>query len=138
VAQFATLCYVAKYDMPTLGQHYTREEIAAEHGGGTMEFLPVLAGKVVCACLRTDTEYNPEAPNVILPGRGREIEYSAKLLIQQGGPIPVYLMRAPDAWEFVGFYEVENSTHFKADLTQYEMQTGRLVTSAIFMREVPK
>ena len=124
--------------MPTLGQHYTREEIAAEHGGGTLEFLPTVAGKVVCACLRTDPEYNPEAPEVILIGRGREMEYAAGLLIQQGGSIPVYLMRAPDAWEFVGYYEVEKSTRFKADLTHFELQTGRKVTRAIFMRAVQK
>ena len=132
------LCYITHKDMPTLGQHYTREEIAAEHGGGTLELLPTVAGKVVCACLRTDPEYNPEAPRVILPGRGREIEYSAGLLVQQRGPLPIYLMRAPDAWEFVGVYAVESSTRFKADITHYELQTGRKVTRAIFMKEVLK
>jgi hypothetical protein len=124
--------------MPKLGQHYMREEIAAEHGGGTIEFLPTVAGKVVCACLRTDPEFNPEAPKVILPGRGREIEYSAGLLIQQHDAIPVYLRRAPNAWEFVGYYEVESSTRLAAAITHYELQTGRKVTSAIFMREVQK
>jgi len=47
-------------------------------------------------------------------------------------------MRAPDAWEFVGYYEVEKSTRLKADLTHFELQTGRKVTRAIFMRAVQK
>ena len=114
----------------------TREEIAREHGGSIIEFLPRVAGRVVCACLRTDPDYNPEAPRVILPGRGRDIEDSAAALIGQCGPIPVYLKRAPNDWEYVVDYEVESSTRLPVDIARYEQMTGRAVTSAIFMREV--
>jgi hypothetical protein len=120
--------------MPTLGQTYTREQIAAEHGGGIIEYLPRIGGQVVCACLRTDPEYNPEAPRVILPGRGRDIEESAATLVEQEGPIPVYLKRATNAWEFVGNFEVESSSQLPADLATYEAMTGRAVTRVIFMR----
>lgn len=122
--------------MPELGQTYTREEIAAEHGGGIREYLPNVAGRVVCACLRTDPDYNPEAPRVVLPGRGRDIEESAAILIEQRGPVPVYLKRATNAWEYVGDYQVESFTRSAADIARYEQMTGREVTSAIFMREV--
>jgi hypothetical protein len=121
--------------MPTRGQHYTREEIAAAHGGSIIEFLPRAGGRVVCACLRTDPDYNPEAPQVVLPGRGRDIEDSAATLVRQGGQIPVYLKRATNAWEYIGDYEVESSSRLPADIARYEAQTGRAVTSAIFMRE---
>lgn len=122
--------------MPTQGQPYTREEIAKAHGGSAIEYLPRVGGRVVCACLRTEPEYNPEAPEVILPGRGPVIEESAAALIEQRGPIPVYLKRGSNSWEFVGYYEVERSSRLPADITPYEIQTGRKVTCAIFMREV--
>lgn len=119
--------------MPTLGQHYTREEIAAAHGGGTVEYLPNVNGQVVCACLKTDADYNPEAPRVILAGQGFERERAAKWLCEQGGPIPMYLKRAPNAWEFVGTFIVENFSTAPDVLAEYERQTGRQVTRAIFM-----
>ena len=121
--------------MPTRGQHYTREEIAAAHGGSIIEYLPRAGGRVVCACLRTDPDFNPEAPRVILPGRGRDIEDSAADLVEQRGPIPVYLKRATNVWEYVGDYEVESYSRLPTDIARYEAQTGRAVTSAIFMRE---
>jgi len=121
--------------MPIRGQQYTREEIAAAHGGSIIEYLPRAGGRVVCACLRSDPDYNPEAPRVILPGRGRDIEESAAMLVDQHGPIPVYLKRATNAWEYVGDYEVESSSRLPADIKRYEEQTGRAVTRAIFMRE---
>jgi len=121
--------------MPTRGQHYTREEIAAAHGGSAIEYLPRVGGRVVCACLRTEPDYNPEAPRVILAGRGPVIEESAAALIEQRGPIPVYLKRGSSAWEYVGDYEVERSSRLPADIAHYEAQTGREVTCAIFMRE---
>lgn len=122
--------------MPELGQHSTREEIAAEHGGSIIEYLPRVGGRVVCACLRTDPDYNPEAPRVILPGRGRDIEDSAAALVEQRGPIPVYLKRATNDWQYVGDYDVERSSRLPADIARSERMTGRAVTSVIFMREV--
>src|SRR5438034_11838776 len=121
--------------MPIRGNQYTREEIAAAHGGSAVEYLPRVGGRVVCSCLRTDPDYNPEAPRVILPGRGPVIEESAAALIEQRGPIPVYLKRSLGDWEFVGDYEVESSSRLPGDIARYEAQTGRAVTSAIFMRE---
>jgi len=121
--------------MPSRGQCYTREEIAAAHGGGTIEYLPNVADRVVCACLRTDPNYNPAAPRVILPGRGRDIERWAGVLCAQRGPIPIYLKRAPNTWEHVGYYEVEGFSQSPADIARYEAQTGRAVTRAIYMRE---
>ena len=85
---------------------------------------------------RTDPDYNPEAPRVILPGRGRDIEKWADVLCKQGGPVPVYLKRAPNEWEFVGDYEVESFSQLSKDIACYEIQTGRAVTRVIYMKEV--
>lgn len=124
--------------MKTRGKHYTREEIAAAYGGSAVEYLPRVGGRVVCACLRTDPEYNPEAPEVILVGRGPIIEESGAALIAQHGPVPVYLRRGMNHWEYVGDYEVDRSSRLPADIMRYEIQTGRKVTCAIFMKEAEK
>jgi hypothetical protein len=122
--------------MPIEGQRYTREQIAAAHGGSPIEFLPSVSGRVVCACLRTDPAYNPEAPRVILPGRGRRREQAAAVLRRQRDAIPIHIKQVPNAWKFVGFYEVENSTQARAEIDRYEKQTRRGVTSVIYMRKV--
>jgi hypothetical protein len=77
--------------MLTLGNQYTREEIASELGGSAIEYLPRVNGIVVCACLRLD--YNPDAPKIILAGFGPQIEESAEMLCKQRGIIPVFIKR---------------------------------------------
>ena len=121
--------------MPIKGHSYTREEIAARHGGSSIEYLPSDGGRVVCACLRTDPDYNPDAPRVILPGRGPVIEHSADILTRQPGPIPIYLKRNTNVWEFVGNYEVESFSQSPTDIAKYEAQTGRPVSMVIFMKD---
>jgi len=121
--------------MPQRGYRYTRAEIADIHGGGTIEYLPNVNGRVVCACLRTDNDFNPEAPRIILPGSGPEIEHWAEVLSNQGGAIPVYLKRKVNEWEYVGDFEVERWSDSPEKIAHYEAQTGRKVTRVIWMRE---
>jgi hypothetical protein len=132
--QFSARSRCGASNTPILGQCYTRNEIADTHGGGRIEYLPNVAGRIVCACLRTDPAFNPEAPHVILPGRGPKREHWAEVLGEQEGPIPVYLKRAPSRWEYVGDYEVERWSRSPEEIEEREAQTGRPVTSVIYMR----
>jgi hypothetical protein len=124
--------------MHIIGHCYSRDQIAAEHGGGTIEYLPNVEGRIVCACLRTERKFNPEAPRVILPGRGLKRERWANVLCKQRGSIPVYLRRAAHEWKFIGDYEVEDCSTSTANIARYEEQTGRPVTKVILMRKVQK
>jgi len=54
------------------GQTYTRGEIRQALGGDLSSSLPHRDGRVVCGCFRPDL--NPDAPDVILSGRGPGIE----------------------------------------------------------------
>lgn len=123
--------------MPIRGHHYTREQIAAELGGGIVEYLPNAGGRIVCACLRRD--YNPDAPTVILPGHGPQVQQSAEVLCQQRGPIPVFIKKHPDAWEYVGDYEVEGFSREPAEIAEHEARAGRIgregISRVIRMRE---
>ena len=113
---------------------YTRQEIAHQHGGSTIEYLPCVDGRIVCACLRTERAFNPQAPCVILPGRGATRESLAAILCAQIGCIPIYLRRGNHRWEYVGDFEVENSSQRPGDLADYGRFTGRPVTRVIRMK----
>ncbi len=106
-----------------LGKRYTREEIHDQLGGSLQSFLPHVDSRVVAACLRLDT--NPDAPNVVLPGKGEVIERSARMLIEQGATIPVFLKRATAQWEFVGRYAVESFSTELAEITAQAKRSSR-------------
>jgi hypothetical protein len=109
--------------MLTLGNQYTREEIASQLGGSAIEYLPRVNGKVVCACLRLD--YNPDAPKIILAGFGPQIEESAEMLCKQRGIIPVFIKQQTNAWEYVGDFEVEKCSANAQEIKEQEIHSGR-------------
>lgn len=87
---------------PKMGELYSREEISRMLGGSSWTYLPRDRGEVVSGCFRTDL--NPKAPDEILVGYGKLRISSAKRLVEQNTPIPVFLHRASKQWEFVGYY----------------------------------
>lgn len=121
--------------MWTQGQHYTRHEIRSRLGGDLVSYLPSTQGRIVCGCLRLDT--NPDAPNVILPGTGPAIEGKAITLCRQAGQIPVFIKRGTNTWEYVGHYRVRNCSADPHVIAQYARRAGRSdVTSVIFLERV--
>ena len=104
------------------GEMYTREQIHEALGGSMQSYLPHLDGRVVCACLRPDTD--PDAPTVILVGAGKGIEAGAEMLAAQGGSIPVFLKRAQNRWEYAGQYRMERSTRGTAEIEARVAQVG--------------
>jgi hypothetical protein len=121
-----------------VGHNYTRDEIAQELGGSTIEFLPSVNGRVVCACLRTDL--NPDAPRIILPGHGPQIQASAESLCAQHGAIRVFIKRRVNAWEYVGDFEVERFSLDSQEITKQETHAQRSgeqgISRIIYMKEV--
>jgi hypothetical protein len=71
-------------------------------GGSAWTYLPRNGGDVVSGCFRTDL--NPKAPDEILVGHGKLRVSSARRLVEQDKPIPVFLQRASRRWEFIGYY----------------------------------
>jgi hypothetical protein len=49
---------------------------------------------------------------VVLPGTGRERQYTAELFCKQDDAIPIFIKKKPGAWEHVGRYRVRD---WKAD-----------------------
>ncbi|HXI72385.1 MAG TPA: DUF6697 family protein [Verrucomicrobiae bacterium] len=118
-----------------LGHKYTRVEISKILGGSEIDFLPTEKGKVVCGCFTLD--HNPDAPNVVLPGTGSVIERRAKIFCEQEYPVPIFIKRRVNEWEYVGNYKpVRNSTdlaevaaHHKGSITPLSE-----VTRVIFLQ----
>jgi hypothetical protein len=118
--------------MPTewkRGALYTRSEIHRELGGGIQEFFPHVDGKVVCGCFKSDL--NPEAPNEILPGNGPEIVRWATRFYEQHSPIPVFLKRRTNQWEYVGNWIAESLTSDRSEIAKRQQRTSRADISMI-------
>jgi hypothetical protein len=116
-----------------MGYNYTRDQIHDVVGGGIQDFLPHKNGQVVCGCFRRDT--NPNAPDVILPGNGPDIQKWAKVFREQKYPVPVFIKKESNVWEYVGNYEVERWTDDPSEIARYAKSSGRKdVTSVLFLK----
>jgi transposase-like protein len=125
----------------TVGQKYTRKDISTTLGGSEVEYLPTVDKSIVCGCFTLD--HNPEAPDVIIPGTGKVIEREAKLFCEQDYPIPIFIKRRPNEWEYVGDYKAarfsttptEIAAHHKGSITPISNVT-RVVYLAAASRPV--
>ena len=90
--------------MFNVGSEYTRNVIHSHLGGSKQSYLPTVAGTVVAACIKP--KLNPQAPNVILCGKGPVIAASAAALAKQTEPVPVFIKRGVNRWEFQGKFQV--------------------------------
>lgn len=115
-----------------LHKSYTRQEIHDVVGGSLQSYLPNKGGQICCACLNTD--FDPDAPHVILPGTGKGIEYAAKLLVSQDEPIPTFIKRKVNEWEYVGMFRVERFSKDFREIRKYARESNRTdITMVIYM-----
>jgi len=87
-----------------IGSEYTRDEIHGHLGGSKQSYLPTVAGSVVAACVKP--EMNPRAPNVVLCGNGPIIRSAGLTLARQYDPLPVFIKRGTNRWEYQGKFKV--------------------------------
>ncbi len=87
-----------------IGSEYTRDEIHSYLGGSKQSYLPTVSGAVVAACVKP--QLNPRAPNVILCGQGPVIAAAGEALAAQVEPIPIFIKRGVNRWEFRGKFRV--------------------------------
>lgn len=120
------------------GRSYTRPQIHDRVGGDIVSYLPHRYGRVVAACL--DQALNPDAPLVILPGSGAQIEECADWLVEQRSAVPTFLKQGPNDWVYVGDYAVVGRSRDAADLAVQQARSGRSrtgrerITSVIQMK----
>ena len=100
-----------------LGRTYSRKDIAGVLGGSDVHFLPTENGRVVCGCFTL--KHNPEAPDIIIPGTGPQIEGEAQIFCTQTYAIPVFIKRQPNEWEFVGKFKVATHTTDESEIARH-------------------
>ena len=99
-------------------------------------YLPSVGNHVVAGCF--NPVYDPQAPNVVLPGRGPVIQGSAEKFAIQGHAVPVFLKRRVNFWEYVGQYRVVRQSHDLDEIEVYAQRARRIgdVTSVLFLDAV--
>jgi len=90
----------------------------------------------MCGCFTL--EHNPEAPNIIIPGTGIVREREAQQFCEQEIPIPIFIKRQTNEWEYVGDYKAEK---YSTDPKEIEAhQNGSItpldkITRVIFLKQ---
>jgi len=112
---------------------YTRPEIAEQVGGGHQDYLPHSNGRVVAACL--SDELNPDAPHVVLRGNGPEIIRWARVLADQPDPVPTFMKRAPNAWQYVGQFRATDISFDETERERWARVSGRDDIAAVLYLE---
>lgn len=83
------------------GAVYSLDGIASVVGGERQSYLPQKEGTIVCG--RFTRDMNPKAPYEVIVGDLPRVAAKARLLVEQGGSIPVFVKEAPNEWRFHGF-----------------------------------
>jgi hypothetical protein len=90
--------------MFTIGECYSRDEIHCVLGGSKVSCLPSVDGKLVAACLTL--RFSPAAPTVVLCGQGPRTTLASRLLTLQREPLPIFIKKAANRWQFCGDFRV--------------------------------
>lgn len=118
-----------------LGQRYSRKEINSLLGGGVMDFLPHAGGLVVAGCFTRDL--NPDVPKILLPGNGLGIIRWASVFAGQKEPVPVFIKKNVNKWEYVGKFLVDRCSTDGLAIQQQSRRTGRDdISMVLFLRNV--
>jgi len=119
------------------GHHYTWGEIVEETGadGSPPYYLPHRVKEVVAGCFTL--ELNPEAPLVVLAGKGPQISEWADIFCAQTGSIPVCLKSGLGEWLCCGDFKLARSSTEPAEIARHAALARRSdVYKILFLEEV--
>lgn len=114
------------------GKVYSRINIQRALGGGLQDYLPHVDGKVVAGCFSKDL--NPQAPTVILPGTGPEIERWARVFATQSTPVPVFIKQRSNEWYCMGAFRCVRMADDDITVQDHARRANRTdVTMVLFL-----
>lgn len=107
------------------GRAYTRQEISNKVGGGIQDCISHKDGRVVAICMVRDM--NPQAPLVLLVGKGRDKERYSDILCnsQRTEAIPIFLKKLANVWVFQGYFKVREHKKDAHTILQHEKTADR-------------
>lgn len=124
-----------KNPVSKLGQSYSRLQIHDGVGGELQSYLPEKHGKIVCGCFKMSG--NPQAPREILPGDPPIVMRKARKLCEQSDPIPVFIKRKVNKWEYVGDFVAEDCSEDRTLLMKKNKESNRKnVSLVVYLKRV--
>jgi hypothetical protein len=104
-----------------LGQHISTKKLEAVTAGGR-DYIRTKDDQVKGLALRLDL--NPRAPELIIVGKGPRIVRRAELFRDSESPVPAFIKRGTDKWEYFGDYRaIDYRTDSKAIRTYRDRRT---------------
>jgi hypothetical protein len=94
-------------------------------------YLPTVNGRVVCGCFVA--RKNPDAPCIVLPGRGPSIRRAAELFATQREPIPIFMKQRTNAWKYIGDYRVKDRSTDRTVVRFQERRSGRKISQVLYL-----
>ena len=111
------------------GKTYKRARISGLLGGGIQDYLPHSDGQVTYGAFSLDL--NPQAPSVVLPGTGPEIEKWAHVFAEQPSSIPVFIKKRSNEWVYMGDYRCIELSDDPEAIEPHATKTGRTDISMV-------
>jgi len=108
---------------------YKRTYISEQLGGGLQDYLPHVDGRVTYGAFSLD--HNPQAPLIVLPGLGPEIERWTRVLAEQPEAIPVFVKKRSNEWVYMGVYRCTELSEDEAIIRPHAEKTGRTDISMV-------
>jgi hypothetical protein len=119
------------------GHRYTWSEIVdqTEADGSPPYYLLHRDGAVVAGCFTL--ELNPEAPLVVLAGKGPQLSGLADTFCAQKGSIPVCVKSGLGEWLCCGNYKLVRSSADPAEIARHTVEARRPdIYKLLFLAEV--
>ena len=108
------------------------EELAQELAGGE-SYIRTMNGEVKGLALRLDL--NPEAPEIVVVGTGPRIIHNANLLVNCNRPVPAYVKRGTNKWEYMRYYQATAYRRDESTIERYRHQRLRSDVDGILFLE---
>jgi HTH-type transcriptional regulator / antitoxin HigA len=93
-------------------------------------------GTVRCGCFRLD--YNPDAPDIVLPGTDQFIAQQALQFHKQRHFVPVFVKGSDDRWRYCGRYRVEAITRNQVQISLHQQratQRKKPISMVLFLEK---
>ncbi len=116
---------------PVIGNLYDMKQQSKMHGGAQQQCAPTKDGDVTL--LRLTPEHDPDAPHIVDWESSHDPKVRQIQEQTQQKPLPVYVFRRPNAWEYMGRFRVARVATDAATLAERRKRTGHKVSYAIHL-----
>lgn len=106
-----------------IGDKVSRDDLSQYVGAGGDGCFLHRQNEVVAIAM--DPEKNPEAPAILLVGKGPRKEKYAQVLLDSSTSVPTFVKKAVNQWEYFGNFKAEKLSHDKELIRTHSSRSGR-------------